>query len=120
MPTVWISVLISLGCFKGSKATGSVFQLFRKPGAVGGTSTRKTHIHAHTTWGKIELTLVKLGATYYGIVDVERKMEITVVNRRRVLRYVAVDDILCISYTTHLKECVDNPEGAPRGIITHS
>ena len=48
---------------------------------------------------KIELTFVKLGAAYYGmcgsrVVDVERKNGTNVRKiRRRVLRYVAVDDI---------------------------
>ena len=86
MPTVWISVLTSFSCFEGSKATGSVFQLFRKPGAVWAVAhERRTFTHANATCGgrgvvvecKIELTCVKLGAAYYGIVDVERKMELT-------------------------------------------
>ena len=38
---------------------------------------------------KIELTFVKLGAAYYGIVDVGTNVRKI---RRRVLRYVAVDD----------------------------
>ena len=47
-PLSWISVLTFFGCFEGSRATGSVFQLFRKPGAVG-SSTRKRHIqYIHT------------------------------------------------------------------------
>ena len=70
MPTVWIGVLTSFGCFEGSRATGSVFQLFRKPGAVGSKHAEDARTHA--TWGKIELTFVKLGAAYYGIVDVYR------------------------------------------------
>ena len=87
MPTVWISVLTSVGCFEGLRVTGSVFQLFRKPGAVG-SRTRKTHIIHTRSWGcvcvrvvecKIELTFVKLGAAYYGIFDVERKMKVTFV-----------------------------------------
>ena len=56
-PTVWISVLTSVGCFEGSRATGSVFQLFGKPGAVG-SSTQKTCIYIihycqneQNTWG---------------------------------------------------------------------
>ena len=77
-PTVWISVLPSVSCFEGSRTTGSIFQLFRMPGAVG-SSTRKTCIIIHTytrdkrnTWGcvvecKIELTFVKLRATYHGM-----------------------------------------------------
>ena len=81
-------MLTSFGCFEGSRAIGSVFQLFRKPGAVG-SSTRKTHIHTHATFvggcvveRKIELTFVKLGAAYYGMwqsIYVERKMELTFV-----------------------------------------
>ena len=73
MPTIWISVLTSVGCFEGSRATGFVFQLFRKPGAVS-SRTRKTHIHTCdmgvctcVVECKIELTLVKLGAAYYGM-----------------------------------------------------
>ena len=74
MRTVWISVLTSFDCFKGLKAIGSVFQLFRKPGAVG-SSTRKTH-YTHAMWGagrgcvvecKIEPMFLKLGGAYYGI-----------------------------------------------------
>ena len=101
MPTVWISVLTCFGCFEGSRATGSVFQLFRKPGAVGG-SHAKDALHAHATWGgvvecKIELTFVKLGSAYYSICGSRyrcRTKNGTNVRkiRRRVLRYVAVDD----------------------------
>ena len=73
MPTVWISVFTSVGCLEGSRATGSVFQLFRKPDAVG---SRTRDAHTHTRRGgvyvcvvecKIELTFVKLGAAYYGM-----------------------------------------------------
>ena len=42
-------MLTSFGCFEGSRATGSAFQLFRKPGAVG-SSTRKTR-YTHTRRG---------------------------------------------------------------------
>ena len=103
MPTVWISVLTSFGCFEGSRATGSAFQLFRKPGAVS-SSTRKTrYTHMRRGGGgvvecKIELTFVKLGGVYYGICGSRyrcRTKNGTNVRkiRRRVLRYVAVDDI---------------------------
>ena len=60
--------------FEGSRATGSVFQLFQKPGAVGCSMRKHTYTRdGRNTRGcsvlecKIELTYVKLGAAYYGM-----------------------------------------------------
>ena len=83
------------------EATGSVFQLFRKPGAVGSSTQDALHSHATREGGvcvvecKIELTFVKLGGAYYGICWQSRRYRTkngTNVRkiRRRVLRYVAV------------------------------
>ena len=66
MPTVWISVLTSFGCFEGSRAIGSVFQqLFRKPEAL--SAVERERRVPRVVECKIELTFVKLGAAYYGM-----------------------------------------------------
>ena len=105
MPTVWISVLTSFGCFEGSRATGSVFQqLFRKPGAVR-SRTRKTC--ARVVECKIELTFVQLGAAYYGMyvaVDVERKMEVTFVKLGAAYYGMWQSMILYILYNNYIEK----------------
>ena len=72
--------------FEGSRATGSVFQLFQKPGAVGCSMRKNTYTRdgRNTRGGggggggcsvvecKIELTFVKLGAAYYGMYRASR------------------------------------------------
>ena len=73
MPTVWISMLTSFGCFEGSRATASVFQLFRKPEALLAVARKRRTTCKRNVGGggvvecKIELTFVKLGAAYYGM-----------------------------------------------------
>ena len=58
-------MLTSVG-FEGSRATGSVFQLFQEPN-IRTHSTDGTRGGCSVVECKIELTFVKLGAAYYGM-----------------------------------------------------
>ena len=66
-------MFISVGYFGGLTVTGSIFQLFQKPGAVQLALACERHVHTHmNTWGrvvehKMEPTYEKLEAVYYGI-----------------------------------------------------